>query len=95
MIELTFLKELMLIRQGIQKECDVCHYWYFLDKGFKFHSDVSNGCHGVLMTSMNLSDIAILNINGADYCCIISGISKSETINLMRNIDLTEKRGTL
>ena len=19
-----------------QKECAVCHYWYFLDKGFKF-----------------------------------------------------------
>ena len=18
------------------KECDVCHYWYFLNKGFKF-----------------------------------------------------------
>ena len=32
---------------------------------------------------MNLSDIAILNINGADYHCIISGISKSEDIDLM------------
>ena len=18
------------------KECDICHYWYFLDKGFKY-----------------------------------------------------------
>ena len=44
---------------------------------------------------MILSDIAILNIKGADYCCIISGISKSEAINLMQNIDLTEKSGTL
>ena len=32
---------------------------------------------------MNISDIAILNIEGTDYRCIISGISKSETINLM------------
>ena len=32
--------------------------------------------------SMNLSDIVILNIKGADYHCIISGISKSEAINL-------------
>ena len=31
---------------------------------------------------MNLSDIVILNIKGADYHCIISGISKSEAINL-------------
>ena len=44
---------------------------------------------------MNLSDIAILNIQGSDYCCIISLISKNETINLMQNDDLTEKSGTL
>ena len=44
---------------------------------------------------MNLSDIAILNIIGSDYCCIISGISKSMTINLMQNANLTEKGGTL
>ena len=33
---------------------------------------------------MNLSDIAILAIKGSDYRCIISGISKSEAINLMQ-----------
>ena len=44
--------------------------------------------------SMSLSDIAILNIRSAGYCCIMSGVSKSETINLMENIDLTERSGT-
>ena len=44
---------------------------------------------------MNLRDIAILNIKSADYCCIVSGISKKEAINLMQNIDLTDKRETL
>ena len=32
------------------------------------------------MMSMKLSDIAILNSRGADYRCIISGISESEVI---------------
>ena len=41
---------------------------------------------------MNLSDIAILNIESADHCCIISGIGKNETINLMQNDDLTNKK---
>ena len=45
--------------------------------------------------SMNSSDIAILNIKSADYCCIISGISKSEAINSMQKTSLTEKRGAL
>ena len=43
------------------------------------------------MMSMNLSDIAILNIKIADYCFIISGIRKNEAINSMQNADLTEK----
>ena len=47
------------------------------------------------MIFMNLRDIAILNIKGSNYCCIISGIRKSEVINLMQNIDLNEKSGTL
>ena len=45
--------------------------------------------------SVNFSDIAILNIKGSDYCCIISLTSKNEAINLLENADLTEKSGTL
>ena len=68
--------------------------WYFslllfLDKTFKFQSDVCNGCHDVSMMSKNLNHISILNIHGANYCCIISRISKSEAVNLMQNINLT------
>ena len=44
---------------------------------------------------MNLSNIAILNIKNAYHCCIISRINKSEAINLMQDIDLTENNGTL
>ena len=42
-----------------------------------------------------LSDIAILNINGSNLCCIISRTSKNDAINLMQNIDLTLKSGIL
>ena len=47
------------------------------------------------MMSMNLNDIAILNIKGSDYRCLISLISKNEAINLMQNADLTEKSRAL
>ena len=51
--------------------------------------------HNLLIRSTNLSDIAMLNIKGSDYCCIISLISNTEARNLMQNADLTEKSGTL
>ena len=47
------------------------------------------------MKSVNISDIAISNIKGTDYCCIISLISNNEAINLFQNADLTEKTGKL
>ena len=37
------------------KECDIFHYWDFLDKGFNFQPHVCNGCHNLLMMSMNYS----------------------------------------
>ena len=47
------------------------------------------------MMSINLSDIAFLNITRSDYCCIIRLISKHEAMNVLQNNDLTEKSGTL
>ena len=87
----TDISEGIDIKTSGSKECDICHYWYFLDKGFNFQSYVFNGCHDLLMISVNLSEIAILNIKGANYCCIFSGINKSEAINLMQTTYLTKK----
>ena len=72
-----------VIKTSASKECDICHYWYFLNFSFKFQPNACNRCHDLLMMSINLSDVAILNIKGSDYCCIISLISKSEAINLL------------
>ena len=47
------------------------------------------------MMDVTLSDIAILNIKGSDYWCLISLISKNKAIHLLQNADLTEKSETL
>ena len=82
-------------KTSASKECGVCHYWYFLNYSSKFQSNGCNRCHDLLMMSMNLGNIAILNIKGSDYLCIISLISKNETINLLQNADLIKKSRTL
>ena len=61
---------------SLSKECDACHYWYFLDYSFKFQTNVCNRCHDLLIMSINLSDIAILDFKAHDYRFIISLISK-------------------
>ena len=44
---------------------------------------------------MNHCDSAILNINGAEYHCTISGISKIVAIKLLENAVLSKKSETL
>ena len=45
------------------KGCDIWHYWYSLNYSFKLQTNVCNRCHDLLMMSINLSNIAILNIS--------------------------------
>ena len=82
-------------KTSVSKKCDICHYCYFLNYSFKFQPNVCNRCQGLLMLSVNLGDVAILNIKGSDYRCIISLMSKNEAINFVQIADFTEKSPTL
>ena len=92
---IDFSEGININKTSESKECDVFHYWYFLNKGFTFQPNVCNRCYDLLMMSMNLSNLAILNIKASDYRYIVSGISKSKVIKLMQIVDLNEKSGKL
>ena len=32
-------------KTSASKECDICHYWYFLNYSFKFQRNVCNRCY--------------------------------------------------
>ena len=58
-------------RTNASKECLLRHYWYFKDVGFRFETHICNKCHDVLMTAYELKNMAILNVKGADFRCIL------------------------
>ena len=78
-------------KTSASKECNICHYWHFINYSFKFQQNVCNRCDQLLTMSMNLSNFSILNIKSSDYFCIINLITKNEGINLIQNADLSEK----
>ena len=47
----------------------ICHYCCF-NHGFEFQDFLYNGCHGLTMLSVNISDIAIITEKNVDYCVI-------------------------
>ena len=89
MIELAFLKELILIKQANQKELTFVTTGIFYIKGFQFQQNVCNRCHDLLM--MRYCDIAIVLI----IMALLAKLAKNEATNLMQNADLTKKGETL
>ena len=59
------------------KECELCHYWFFKDVGFKIEQHVFNKCHSLLTMPCRLGNIAILSAKGATLRCIFWGISRN------------------
>ena len=80
---------------NVSKECDICHYWYLLDKNSKYEPYLSNGCHDLMQKAMNFNDAASVSIKGNDYRIHFWYMSKNDAINIMKHSNLNEKTGSL
>ena len=49
------------------KECDICHYWYFKDIGFRYEPYLCSGCHDLIQKAMSFNNVAIAYIKGSAY----------------------------
>ena len=81
-------------KTSASKECELCHFWFFKDVGFKFEEHVCNKCHDLLAMAYSLKNIAILNAKGATFRCILMGISKNEGLKRLNN-SVAYDRGVL
>ena len=72
-------------KTSASKECELCHYWFFKDIGFKFEEHVCNKCHDLLTMAYSLKNIAILSAKGATFRCLLMGTSKNEALKKLNN----------
>ena len=63
-------------KTSLSKECELCHYWFFKNIGFKFQEHVCNGCHGLLIMAYGLENVANLSAKGATFRCILWGVKE-------------------
>ena len=49
-------------KTNASKECDICHYRYFLDKNFDYEPYLCNGHHHLMQKAMNFNDVAVASI---------------------------------
>ena len=74
-------------KTNASKECDICHYWYFLDKSFKYEPYFYNGCQDLMQKAMNFNDVAIASVTGNDYRIHFWYMSRDDAIKIMKNSD--------
>ena len=46
------------------KECNIWHYWNFLDKNINYDPYLCNRCHDVMQKAMSFKNVAIVSIKG-------------------------------
>ena len=73
------------------KECDICHYWYFKDIGFKYHKYLCNDCHDLIQKAMSFNNVAIACVKGSSYRVRFWYISKHDAIYIMNGSNLVDK----
>ena len=90
--EIIYISEVIdLNKSDKSKECDVCHYWYFLDKHFNYEPYLCNVCHDLMQKAMSYNDVAVFSIKGSDFRIHSWYMSKSDAINLLNNYVLDNK----
>ena len=80
-------------KTSASKECDICHYWYFKDIGFKYEPYLCNGCHDLMQKAMSFNDVAIVYVKGSAYRIHFWYMNKDDTISIMNNSNFVDKIG--
>ena len=94
--ERIYISERIVVNKtNLSKECDLCHYWYFKDIGFKYEPYLCNGCHDLMQKAMSFNNISIVYVKGSAYRIHFWYVSKDDAINIMTGSNLVDKRGVL
>ena len=82
-------------KTNASKECDICHYWYLLDKNVNYKPYLCNGCQDSMQKTMNFNDVVIVSIKENYYRIHFWYMSKDGAISIMKNSSLNEKTRSL
>ena len=86
---------IVINKTSISKECDICNYWYFLNKNFDYEPYFCDGCHDLILKAINFNVDAIVSIKEGDYRIHFWYINKDDAISIMNNSSLNKNKGVL
>ena len=82
-------------KTSASKECDICHYRYFEEIGFKYEPYLCNSCHDLMQKAMSFDDVAIVYVKGSAYKIHFWYMSKNDAVRIMNSSNLINKKDNL
>ena len=82
-------------KRNKSKECKFCHYWYFLNKSFRYGPYLCDGCYDISQKLTDFKNIAIFHIKKTVYRIYFQHMSKHEAKKLIKMFDLIDKTGRI
>ena len=52
-------------KTSLSRQCDICHYWYFKNIGFKYEPYLCNVCHDLMQKAMSFNNVAVVYVKGS------------------------------
>ena len=92
---IDILERIGVNKTNESKECDICHYWYFKNIGFKYEPYLCNVCHDLKQKAMSFNDVAIIYVKGSACRIFFWYMSKNDAISIMSNSNFVDKKGVL
>ena len=77
------------------KECNLCKFYYLLDKNFSHGPYLCDGCYDMSLKAVSIKNLAIINHNGNHYRVNFAFMSKKDAYNLIKNAVIMGEKGTL
>ena len=69
------------------EECDICNYWYFLNKNFNYEPYLC------MQKTVSFNNVAVVSAKESDYRIHFCFMSKDDAINLLNNSVLSDFNG--
>ena len=77
------------------RECNLCKFYYFLYKNFKYGPYLCDGCYDMSLKAVSIKNLAIINHNGNHYRVNFTSMTKKDAYILTKNAVIMGEKGTL
>ena len=80
--------------KNISRKCNLCKFYYFLDKNFKYGPYLCDGCY-MSMKVNSMQNLAIVYHGENAYRIVFVFMSKKDAFNLIKNAVIIDKRNII